>query len=136
MLGNQRKTVGKTILSFLEIYEDWLSERVDVVKLHLASISCFNPVGQTTITCRCLERVFISKNQQGLNAGLCKQQISNLFSSQVALCTANISPLTAIEKFSGTRNGKIQADFYDDCRDIPDPSALDPTQMNLLLLDD
>ena len=48
----------------------------------------------------------------------------------------NISPLTAIENFSGVRNGKIRADFYDDCQDIPDPSALDPTQKNLLLLDE
>ena len=44
--------------------------------------------------------------------------------------------LTAIEKFSGVRNGKIQADFYDHSQDIPDPPALDPTQKNLLLLDD
>ena len=42
----------------------------------------------------------------------------------------------AIEKFSGVRNGKIRADFYDDYQDIPDPSALEPTQKNLLLLDD
>ena len=28
------------------------------------------------------------------------------------------------------------ADFYDDCQNIPDPSALDPEQKNLLLLDD
>ena len=48
----------------------------------------------------------------------------------------NISPLTTIETFSGVRNGKIQADFYDDCQDIPDPSALNPTQKKLLLLDD
>ena len=46
------------------------------------------------------------------------------------------SPLIAIEKYSGVRNGEIQADFYDDCQNIPDPSALDPTQKNLLLLDD
>ena len=63
-----------------------------------------------------------------------KQQVSNLFNSQDAL--GNISPLTVIEKFSGVRDVKIQADFYDDCQDIPDPAALDPTQKNLLLLDD
>ena len=62
------------------------------------------------------------------------QQISNLFNSQGAL--GNISPLTAIGKFSGVGNGKIRADFYDDYQDIPDPSALDPTQKNLLVLDD
>ena len=70
--------------------------------------------------------------RKGLDAGLSKQQVSNLFNSQEAL--GNISPLTAIEKFSGVRNGKIQADFYDDCQNIPDPSALDPAQKNLLLL--
>ena len=48
----------------------------------------------------------------------------------------DISPLIAIEKYSCARNGKIRADFYGDCQDIPDPSALDPTQKNLLLLDD
>ena len=62
-----------------------------------------------------------------------KQQISYLFNSQEAL--GNISPLTAIGKFSDVRNGKIQAEFYDDCQDIPDPSALDPMQKNLLLDD-
>ena len=69
-----------------------------------------------------------------LEAGLSKQQVPNLFSSQESL--GNVSALTAIEKFSDARNGKIRADFYDDCQDIPDPSALDPMQKNLLLLDD
>ena len=46
------------------------------------------------------------------------------------------SPLIAIEKYSGVRNGEIRADFYADCQNIPDPLALDPTQKNLLLLDD
>ena len=72
--------------------------------------------------------------RKGLDAGLSKLQISNLFNSLEVL--GNISPLTAIEKFSSVRNGKMQADFYDDCQGIPDPSALDPTQKNLLLLDD
>ena len=79
------------------------------------------------------EYKFLTK---GLDAGWSKQQISNLFSSQGDLHTANLSPLTAIEKFSGVRNGKIRADFYDDCQDIPDPTTLDPTQKNMLLLDD
>ena len=48
----------------------------------------------------------------------------------------NILPLIDIDKFSGVRNGKIRADFYDDCLDIPDPSVLDHVQKNLLLLDD
>ena len=57
-----------------------------------------------------------------------------MFNSQEAL--GNISPLTAIEKFTDARNGKIRADFYGDCQDIPDPSALNPMQKNSLLLDD
>ena len=72
--------------------------------------------------------------RKGLKGGLSKQQISNVFNSQEAL--GNISPLIAIEKFSGARNGKIRASFYDDFQDIPDPLALDPMQKNLLLLDD
>ena len=74
--------------------------------------------------------------RKGLDVGLSKQQISNLFSIPEALRTANISSFTAIEKFSVVRNGKIRADFYDDCQDILDPSTLDTTQKNLLLLDD
>ena len=61
-----------------------------------------------------------------------KQHISNVFNSQEMLQ----SPLIAIEKYSGVRNGEIRADFYDDCRNIPDPSAQNPMQKNLLLLDD
>ena len=61
-----------------------------------------------------------------------KQQISNVFNNLEVLQ----SPLIAIEKYSGVRNGKIPADFYDHCQNIPDPLALDPKQNNLLLLDD
>ena len=74
--------------------------------------------------------------QKGFEAGLSKQQISNVFANQEALRIANISPLTAIDTFSGAHNGKIKADFYDDGQNIPDPSALDTMQKNLLLLDD
>ena len=74
--------------------------------------------------------------QRGSEAGLSKQQISNVFANQEAPRVANISPLTAIDTFSGARNGKINVDFYDDCQNIPDPSALDPMQKNLLSLDD
>ena len=86
MLSSQLKTVVKTNLSFLGIYEDLLLENVDFGKLHRSSIFCLNLVALTAI--------------------------------------------------SGVRNGKIRADFYDDCPDIPDTSALDPTQKNMLLLDD
>ena len=64
--------------------------------------------GWTTITCAFLERVFINKNTRFLG----------------------------IERFSGVCNGRIRADVYDNCQDIPDPSALDPKQKNLLLSDD
>ena len=70
--------------------------------------------------------------RKGFEGGLSKQQISNVFNSQEMLQ----SPLIAIEKYRCVRNGEIRADFYDNCQNIPDPSALDPTQKNLLLLDD
>ena len=66
--------------------------------------------------------------RKGLEAGLSKQQIYNVFNSQEAL--GNISPLRVIEKLNGVRNGKIRADIYNDCQNIPDPSALNPMQMN------
>ena len=62
--------------------------------------------------------------QKGFEAGLSKQQISNVFAYQEALRVASISPLTAIDTFSGARNGKIKANFYNDCPNIPDPRAL------------
>ena len=68
--------------------------------------------------------------RKGVEAGLSKQQISNVFNSQEAL--GIISPLTAIERF----NGKLRADFNNDCQGILDPLALDPMQKNLLLLND
>ena len=64
--------------------------------------------------------------RKGFDGGLSKQQISNVFNNQEMLQ----SPLIAIEKYSGVRNGEIRADFYDDCQNIPDPSALDPMQKN------
>ena len=47
--------------------------------------------------------------QKGFEAGLNKQQISNVFANQEALRVANISPLTAIDTFSGAHNGKIKS---------------------------
>ena len=52
--------------------------------------------------------------RKGFEAGLSKQKISNVFAKQEALHTSNVSPLTAIDTFSGARNEKIKADFYDD----------------------
>ena len=47
---------------------------------------------------------------------------------------ANISPLAAIEAFSGIRNGNMRPECHDDFQDIPDISAFNPMQKNLLLL--
>ena len=132
ILGDQLKTIVKTILSFLRIYEGWLLERVDVGKLQWSLI--FNLLlqpGWLDYNHLCVFRKSLHQQEykvlrNGLEAGMSKQQVLNLFNSQEAL--GNMSPLTTIEKFSGVRNGKIQADFYDDCQDIPDPSALDPAQ--------
>ena len=74
--------------------------------------------------------------RKGFDAGLSKQQVSNVFANQEALHAANISPLTAIDTIRGVRSGKIIAYFYDDCEDIPDPSTQDPMQKNLLLFND
>ena len=74
--------------------------------------------------------------RKGFKAGLSKQQISNVVANQEASHAANVSPLTAIDMFSGAHSGKIKADFYDDCQDILDLSTLDPMQKNLMLLDD
>ena len=73
---------------------------------------------------KCLHQQEYKVLRKGLKAGLSKQQVSNLFNSQETL--GNISPLTAIERCSGVRNGKMQADFYDDCQDIPDPISIGP----------
>ena len=70
--------------------------------------------------------------RKGFEGGLSKQQISNVFNSQEMLR----SPLIAIGKYSSVHNEEIRANFYDDCQNIPDPSALDPMQKNFLLLDD
>ena len=126
-VGDQLKTVVKAIVSFLRIYEDELLEGVDVLQPGWLDYNHLYVFGNS------LHQQEYKGLRKGLDAGLSTRQISNLLNSQEAL--GNISPLTAIEKFSGVLNGKIQADFYDHCQDIPDSSALDHTQNNLLLLD-
>ena len=139
MLGEPPTAVAKTMLSFLEMCEDLLLVLllvVDMGRRRSSSTSCYNPTGWTTTTCMFLEMVSTSQYkvvQNGFEAGLCKQQISNVFANQEGLRVANIFPLATIDTFSGARNGKINTDFYDDCQNIPDPRALDP---NLMLLDD
>ena len=83
---------------------------------------------------KCLHQQVYIVLRKGFEAGLSKQQISNVFANQEALHAANVSPLIAIDTFSGVRSGK--ADFCNDCQDITDPSTLDPMQKNQMLLDD
>ena len=45
--------------------------------------------------------------RKGFESGLSTQKISNVFNSQEMLQ----SPIIAIEKYSGVRNGEIRADF-------------------------
>ena len=127
-------TAMKTVLSFLEMCEDLLLERVDVGRQQSSSTSCYNPTGWITITCTFLGRV--STNRSTRCRGKDSKQISNVVVNQQAVHAANVSPLISTDTFSGARSGKIKADFYDDCQDISDPSALDRLQKNLLLLDD
>ena len=74
---------------------------------------------------------------KGFGEDLSKEQISNVLANQEALHAANVSPPTAIDTLSDARRGKIKADFYDDCRDIPDPSTgphgKEPTALGRLL---
>ena len=128
------------VLSFLGMCEDLLLERVDAGRQRSSSTSCYNPTGWITITCMFLERVSTSRStrccKKDSKQALASRRFPTCSLIREALRVANISPLTAIDTFSGARNGKIKADFYDDCQDIPDPCALDPMQKNLLLLDD
>ena len=66
--------------------------------------------------------------KKGFEGGLTKSQISNVFTHQI--------PPEDIDQYSGARSCTIEADLYDDCSAIPDPTDLDPSQKNLLLLDD
>ena len=74
--------------------------------------------------------------KKGFEEGLSKRQISNVFIQQDILVKANLTPLEAIEEYNGIKEGGIIANFYSDCSNIPDPSSLDATEKNLLILDD
>ncbi len=74
--------------------------------------------------------------KKGYEAGLSKQQVANVFGNQELLAKAHLSPLEAIDQYSGDRNGTIKTEFYSDCTMIPDPSELDAKEKNLLILDD
>ena len=74
--------------------------------------------------------------KRGFEAGLSKRQISNVFMQQDVLMKANLTPIEAIEEYNGIKEGGITAHFYSDCSNIPDPSSLNATEKNLLILDD
>ena len=135
MLCSRLMTVVKTILSFfggLVIGKSGCGNTTVIFNLLL--LPCWLDYNHLHVLRKSLHQQKYKFLRKGLDAGSSKMQISNLFNSQGAL--GNIYPLTAIEIFSGGRNGKIRADFYDDCQDIPNPSALHPTQKNMLLSDD
>jgi hypothetical protein len=47
-----------------------------------------------------------------------------------------ITPIQAIEEYTGVRDGNITAKFYENSDLIPDPKDLDSNCKNLLILDD
>ena len=74
--------------------------------------------------------------KKGLEVGLSKQQITNIFLNQNALEKSKLSPTEVIEQYSGVAKGTIKGDFYSDCTLIPDPTDLSIEEKNLLILDD
>ena len=74
--------------------------------------------------------------KNGFEHGLGKEQIANVFDNQRSLLDAGISPLHAIQRYTGPKDDNITASFYTDSDMIPDPSELDPNTKNLLVLDD
>ena len=74
--------------------------------------------------------------KKGFTDGLSKTQVSNLFHNQEVLARVNLSPQEAIDTYGGVRSSSVQADFYNDCSSIPDPTDLNVNEKNLLILDD
>ena len=74
--------------------------------------------------------------KKGYEDGLTKHQVANIFLNQEVLTKVQLSPLNAIEEYSGVRKGNIKANFYSECTMIPDPSDLNTDEKNLLILDD
>ena len=74
--------------------------------------------------------------RKGLERGLSKEQISNIFQNQKDVKT---DPVTLIETYinqGGVVSWKIKVNFYNDCSMIPDPTELNDHEKNLLVLDD
>ena len=73
--------------------------------------------------------------KKGLESGLSKEQISNLFLNQNDIN----SPVEIIDEYiasGGEAKGGIKAEFYTDCKLIPDPSSLNEKDKNLMIFDD
>ena len=73
--------------------------------------------------------------RKGFEAGLSKEQLANLFKNQESIK----SPIEVIDEYiasGGVTKGGIQAEFFDDCKLIPDPSALNDQEKNLMIFDD
>ena len=73
--------------------------------------------------------------KKGLESGLSKEQISNLFQNQGDIN----SPVEVIDEYiasGGEGKGGIKAEFYNDCKLIPDPSSLNEKDKNLMIFDD
>ena len=77
---------------------------------------------------------------KGFECGLSKEQISNIFDNQDEEVVKKTDPVKLIEIYmnqGGVAKGNITANFYNDCSDqIPDPTALNAREKNLLVLDD
>ena len=132
----------KTVLAFLEMCEDLLLETVDVGRQQSSLTSCYSPIGldynHLYVRGKSLHQQEYKVSRKGFDEVLSKQQISNVFANQEALHAANVSPLTSIDTLSGARSGQIQADFCDDCQDIPrsvctGPHANEPAAVGQLL---
>ena len=73
--------------------------------------------------------------RKGLESGLSKEQLANLFKNQDSIK----SPVQIIDEYilsGGVVKGGIKAEFYDDCNLIPDPSTLNEEEKNLMIFDD
>ena len=113
-----KSNCGKTTLLFNLLLKPWL----DYDNLLLFGKSLHQDEYQILIS--------------GFEKGLSKKQISNIFNNQKLLSESQLTPIQAIEEYEGLREGGVTANFYDDCELVPDPSNLDPSSKNLLILDD
>ena len=70
--------------------------------------------------------------KRGYEAGLSKIQVANIFHNQEVLAKVQLSPLEAIEEYTGLKRVSIKANVCGDCAMIPDPSELDVMEKNCL----